>query len=59
MTKNQILLRSDDAAKFLQISDRTLRTLCATGKLKSYQPNGRIRYFLIEDLMSYVKGGAE
>ena len=49
------LMKLPKAAKYLQMSEPTLRRLIAEKKIPYHQPNGKIIYFDREDLDNYLR----
>lgn len=50
-------LNIEEAADFLDLSVSHLYKLTSTGQIPHYQPGGKRIYFLIEDLLNYIKSG--
>ena len=50
-------LTIEEAAEFLDISTSHLYKLTSTGRIPHYQPGGKRIYFLVSDLLDYVKSG--
>jgi excisionase family DNA binding protein len=57
MSNGKQLLTIQEAADFLHISTSHLYKLTAQNKIKHYQPGGKKIYFLLDDLLDYVKAG--
>lgn len=50
-------LNVEEAADFLDLSKSHLYKLTSKGEIPHYKPTGKRLYFLIEDLLDYLKSG--
>lgn len=57
MKDQQQPLNIEEAADFLDLSVSHIYKLTSTGQIPHYQPGGKRIYFLIEDLLGYIKSG--
>lgn len=50
-------LNIEEAAEFLDVSKSYLYKLTSKGEIPHYKPAGKRIYFLVDDLLDYIKSG--
>lgn len=55
LEENETLMTFDDACKYLCVSESTLYKLTSQGKIGHYKPNGKMIYFSMHQLNSWIK----